>query len=125
MENIRPIKTDDDLAWAIADVDQYFHDVPEPGTPAADRFDVLPALIEDYENKYHPIAEPDPIELLKSFMETTGRTQAEFAKILGSRSRASEVLKCRRALTLTMIRNITREWLIPADSLIAPYHLEQ
>jgi HTH-type transcriptional regulator / antitoxin HigA len=125
MENIRPIKNDDDLAWAIADVGQYFDNIPEPGTDAADRFDVLSALIEDYENKYHPIAEPEPVDLLLSFMETTGRTQAEFANLLGSRPRASEVLRKRRALTIDMIRKITREWRIPADSLIAPYHLKQ
>jgi len=124
MENIRPIKDDNDLEWAVAEVEHYFDNVPEPGTPDADRFDVLSNLIETYENKYHPIAEPEPVELLLAFMESTGRTQKEFADLLGSRPRASEVLNKKRSLTIDMIRRISREWHIPSDNLIAPYHLE-
>ena len=39
---------------------------------------------------------------------------------LGSRSRASEVLNRRRALTVEMIRTISEAWKIPADLLVKP-----
>jgi HTH-type transcriptional regulator/antitoxin HigA len=50
MKNIRPIKTEDDYNWAIAEITHYFDNQPEPGTPDGDRFDVLATLIEAYED---------------------------------------------------------------------------
>lgn len=52
-----------------------------------------------------------------------GHTQAELAKILGSRSRASEILSRRRPLTLDMIQKINARWKIPADLLVQPYRV--
>lgn len=63
MENIRPIKTEADYDWAIAEITAYFDNQPEPGTAAGDRFDVLSALVEAYENEHHPISAPDPTYL--------------------------------------------------------------
>jgi plasmid maintenance system antidote protein VapI len=53
-------------------------------------------------------------------MEQAGYTQADLAALLGSRSRASEILQRRRALTMGMAAKLSREWRIPAESLIAP-----
>lgn len=122
--DIRPIRNDDDLAWAIAEVSVYFEDQPEPGTPEADRFDVLSDLVEAYENKVHPIGEPEPIELLKAFMDMKGYTQSDLGELIGSRPRASEVLARKRRLSMAMVRKLNAEWKIPADPLIVPYALE-
>lgn len=122
--DVRPIRNDDDLAWAIAEVSVYFENQPEPGSPEADRFDVLSDLIEAYENKVHPIGEPEPIELLKTFMEMKGYTQADLGVLIGSRPRASEVLARKRRLSMAMIRKLHAEWKIPAGPLIVPYALE-
>lgn len=51
-------------------------------------------------------------------MESAEYTQADLARLLGSRSRASEVLNRKRPLTLAMIRKLSRAWNIPADCLI-------
>ena len=47
MENIRPIKDEDDYGWALSEIERYFDDEPDPGTAEADRFDVLAALKKD------------------------------------------------------------------------------
>lgn len=65
----------------------------------------------------------EPIDLLKAHMETTARTQADLAALLGSRPRASEVLNRKRALTVDMIHKLSSEWHLPADCLVKPYHL--
>ena len=54
-----------------------------------------------------------------------GHAQAELAELLGSRSRASEVLAGRRALTVEMIHKIAEAWKIPADLLVRPYTIER
>lgn len=123
MDNIRAIRNDDDLAWAIAEVSQYFDNPPDPFSTDGMRFDVLSDLIEAYEDKHYPIDAPEPIELIKAHMELTGRSQSDLATLLGSRSRASEVLNKKRALTVEMIHRLHKEWGIPADCLVEPYHL--
>ena len=123
MDNIRPIKTEADYEWALAEVTAYFDNQPEPGSPEGDRFDVLAALLEAYENEQFPIAAPDPVETIKAYMDMHGLNQAALAAVVGSRSRASEVLNRRRALTMDMAFRINREWHIPAEILIQPYHL--
>lgn len=123
MDNIRAIKTDSDLAWAIAEISPYFDNPPDLGTPDADRFDVLATLIEAFEDKHYHIDAPEPVELIKTHMELTGRTQGDLAALFGSRSRASEVLNRKRALTVDMIHRLHKEWGIPAECLVEPYHL--
>lgn len=123
MDDIRAIRNDGDLAWAIATVARYFDNPPALGTPEADRFDILSTLIESYEEKHYTIGTPEPVELIKAHMEMTGRSQGDLAMLLGSKSRASEVLNKKRALTVDMIHRLHREWGIPADCLVQPYHL--
>lgn len=124
MKNIRAIRTEADYDWALAEIEQYFLKEPEPGTPAADRFDVLAALIEAYEAKHWPIEPADPIEAIRYRMEVSGLKQTDLAELLGSASRASEILNRKRPLTTEMVYRISRKWNIPADSLVRPYHLE-
>jgi len=89
----------------------------------ADRFDLLALLIEAYEEQHHPIGPPHPVEMIRHRMRTAGYTQADLADLLGSRARASEVLQKKRRLTLPMIWKLSREWKLPAETLIAPHAL--
>lgn len=84
---------------------------------------MLALVIADYEAKHWPIDSPDPIEAIKYRMEQSGYGQRDLAILLGSRSRASEILSRKRALTMEMVWKLNREWGIPADNLIRPYDL--
>jgi HTH-type transcriptional regulator/antitoxin HigA len=119
--DVRPIRTDADLAWAIAEVAPYFDDPPAPGTPEADRFDVLSDLIEAYESRQFSVEAADPVAFLAAFMAMTGRSQTDLARLFNSPSRASEVLRRKRALTVDMIHRLASAWGAPADALVAPY----
>lgn len=122
--DIRPIRTDDDHRAALAEIAACWG--AAPGTEAGDRLDVMVALVEAYEARRWPIAEDtrfDPVDVLRHAIDELGHTQAELAEILGSRSRASEILTRRRALTVDMIHRIGEAWKIPADLLVRPYAL--
>jgi HTH-type transcriptional regulator / antitoxin HigA len=125
MENIRAIRTEDDYNWALAEIETYFDNEPKPGTADSDRFDVLAGLIEAYEAKHWPIEPADPIEAIQYSMETFGYSQNDLAEVLGSRSRASEILHRKRALTMQMAYKLYEKWNIPAEALLRPYHLSQ
>lgn len=123
MMDVRAIHTDADYEWALKEVEKYFDNVPPSGTPEADRFDVLSTLIEKYEASRFKIPAADPIEVLQFAMESMGKTQAELGHLI-TRSRATEIMKRKRRLTLQMIRIISEAWHIPADALIGHYEIE-
>jgi HTH-type transcriptional regulator/antitoxin HigA len=123
---IRPIRTDKDHRNALAEIDACWG--ATEGTEKGDKLDVLLALVEIYEAKRWPIESPerfDPIDVLNYAIGELGHTQAELAELLGSRSRASEILSRRRALTVDMIHKISETWKIPADLLVRPYQIER
>ena len=117
---IRPIRSEADYDAALEEIERYFDDEPKPGTPDADRFDLLALIIEDYERKRWPIEPPDTIDAIRYRMETGGFTQADLGRLLGSRQCASDVLTGKRRLTMRMAWQLHREWSIPAEALIAP-----
>lgn len=123
MIDVRPLRTEQDYDWARAEIARYFDDQPEMGSPEGDRFEVLATLIEAYEDRHYPISAPDPVEAIKAHMEMAGLKQSALAGVLGSASRASEVLNRRRALTMDMVARLHDAWHIPAELLIRPYHL--
>lgn len=117
---IRPLRSEADYNAALAEIEQYFEVEPKEGSPAADRFDLLALLIEDYEDKHWPIDPPDPIQAIRWRMQTGGFTQADLGRVLGSRQRASDVLSRKRGLTMRMAWKLHSEWGIPAEALIRP-----
>lgn len=121
--DIRAIRTEDDYNWAIAEITKYFENEPEIDSPEGDRFDVLATLIKAYEDSHYPIDAPDPVDTIRAHMEMAGLKQGALAEILGSRPRASEILNRKRPLTMEMVYKLHREWHIPAEALIQPYHL--
>ena len=54
-------------------------------------------------------------------MEQLGYNQADLAKVVGLKSRASEILNKKRKLSLYMIRLLHTKLKIPTDVLIQTY----
>jgi HTH-type transcriptional regulator / antitoxin HigA len=121
MDDIRPIETESDYDWALTEIARYFEREPAVGTPDSARLKVLLGLVAHYESRHWPIEAPDPVEAIRSMIGSGLRSQADLAEVLGSRSRASEVLSRKRPLTLEMMRKLHVAWKLPADLLIRPY----
>jgi HTH-type transcriptional regulator/antitoxin HigA len=118
MRNIRALHNEADYDWALQEIERYFDKEPARGTPEADRFDVLATLIEAYEAKHWPIPPSDALSAIRLRMETGGFNQTDLARLLGSKSRASEILRGKRNLTMEQAYKLHREWQIPAESLL-------
>jgi len=121
---IRPIRTEADYNAAVAEIERLWG--AEPETDDGDKLDILATLVEKYETVHWPIdtSRLDPIDMLNYLIDESGHTQAELAELLGSRSRASEILNRRRALTVEMIFRISEAWKVPAELLVKPYRLK-
>jgi HTH-type transcriptional regulator/antitoxin HigA len=116
---VKLIKTEKEYQRALKRIEEIFD--AKPGTVLGDELEILGLLIENYENKYYAIENPDPIEAIKFRMEQLGYTQSDLAKVVGLKSRASEILNKKRKLTLEMIRNLHTHLQIPTDVLIQNY----
>jgi HTH-type transcriptional regulator / antitoxin HigA len=116
---IKLIKTENDYNQALERLEVLFD--AKKGTPEGDELELLSILIEQYENTHFPIDLPDPIEAIKFRMEQLGYNQNDLAKIIGLKSRASEILNKKRKLSLEMIRQLHTSLHIPTDVLIQNY----
>ncbi len=113
---IKPIKTETDCEQALAEIDQLWG--AEPNTVKGDKLDILITLVEAYESEHHPIGPPDPIEAIKFRMDQLGLTRKDLEPFIGSRGRVSEILNCKRELSITMIRELHANLSIPLESLV-------
>ena len=115
---IHPIKSEADYQAALSEIDLLWNATQE--TPEGDRLEVLSILVEAYEEKYHAIALPDPIEAILFYMDSRGLSRRDLEPYIGSRARVSEVLNRKRPLSLEMIRRLHTGLGIPAEVLIQP-----
>lgn len=117
--NLKPIRTKKDYQQALDRLEVIFG--AKKGTDQGDELEILGILIEQYENEHFPIDLPDPIEAIKFRMEQMGYTQTDLARVVGLKSRASEILNRKRKLSLDMIRQLHEKLNIPTDVLIQAY----
>ncbi len=116
---LKPIRTELEYDEAIRELEKRFADDPKPGTPKADRLEVLILLVNHYEEEHYPVVPPDPVEAIKFRMDQMDLSRKDLEPYIGSRARVSEVLNRRRQLSLAMIRKLHEGLRIPAEALIA------
>lgn len=117
--NVKPIKTKKDYEQALGRLEIIFG--AKKGTKEGDELEILGILVNQYEKEHFPIDLPDPVEAIKFRMEQLGYTQNDLAKVVGLKSRASEILNKKRKLSLEMIRQLHEKLNIPTDVLIQAY----
>lgn len=116
MNHIRPIRTEADYDAALEYIAILMD--KERTEVETDDLDVLTTLVENYEDRVHPVDFPDPISAIKFRMDQLDLKATDLAPYIGSRSKVSEVLSGKRSLTLSMIRALNKHLDIPADILI-------
>jgi len=121
--NITPIKTDSDYQDSLNRLEKIFD--AKIGTKESDEADILGLLIDEYEQKHHPIEAPDPIEAIKIRMEEMELKQVDLIPEIGGKSRVSEILNRKRKLTIDMVRNLANKLNLSASLLIKDYQLSQ
>ncbi|QRR02239.1 helix-turn-helix domain-containing protein [Dyadobacter sandarakinus] len=120
---IKPITSQEDfeeagkLIEALVDADLL--EDPEEKKKALDILEAITVLAIDYEKRHFPIPKPDPIEAIKERMKQLHLTRKDVAPYFGGENRVSEVLSKKRSLTIKMIRELSRNLGIPAETLLA------
>jgi len=114
---LKVLKNEKEHKKALEQVEALW-DAPK-GSANSEELELWAALIEEYEDKHHPIEVPDPIEAVKFRMEQMGLKPSDLAKFLGGRGRVSEVLNRKRPLSVNMMRSLYQNLHVPAESLLA------
>src|SRR5262249_61557742 len=100
--DVKPIKNESDYDAALAEIADLMD--ARANTPQGDRLDVLVTLVEAYEEKHWRVNPPDPIEAIKLRMQQRGLSRRDFERVLGRKSRESEVLNRKRRRHIERIR---------------------
>ena len=119
---IKPItnQTEFDEASDIIDalVDADLIEDPIERKKALDILEAIAILACEYERKHFPIAKPNPIEAIKERMDQLHLSQKDVALYFGGENRVSEVLNGKRSLSIKMIRALSLNLNISADTLL-------
>jgi HTH-type transcriptional regulator/antitoxin HigA len=118
LSRLRTLQDEAEYQAALKAVRPYFEVEPPADTPAAAHFDALVLLIEEYEARHYQIPRAEPVDVLKSVMSANNYSRADLIEIIGSKSRAADLLNGRREINLDQIRKISKAWGIPAGALI-------
>jgi HTH-type transcriptional regulator/antitoxin HigA len=113
------IKTREEYDQAINRLEMIFDARPE--TAEGEELELLALLIDNYEKENFPLDLPDPIEAIRFRMEQLGYNDSDLARVLGFRSRVSEIMNRKRKLSISMIRRLNKDLHIPTDVLIQEY----
>lgn len=113
------IKTREDHAEALQQLDALMARNPAVGTSDGNELELLAHLIAEYEKQNHDLGFPSPLEAIRFRMEQQGLKPKDLVTYFGSPSKVSEILNGKRPLTLAMIRRLHEGLGIPAEVLIA------
>jgi HTH-type transcriptional regulator/antitoxin HigA len=89
-----------------------------PDTPEGEEIELLSLLVENYEHEKYRLEAPGAIEAIKFRMDQMNLKQTDIAPLFGGKTRVSEVLNGKRALTLKMIVLLNNYLGIPLESLV-------
>ena len=120
---IKPIKTKKQYKEYLSRAYQLMQLKLKTNSSESDQLELLSILIERYEKSNYPIDPPHPIDAILFRLDQMNMKRSELSKILGTRSRASEILSGKRKLSLSMIRKLTTKLNIPAEVLIRDYEV--
>ena len=89
-----------------------------PDTPEGEEIELLSLLVENYEHEKFRLEAPGAIDAIKFRMDQMNLKQSDIAPLFGGKTRVSEVLNGKRALTLKMIVLLNNYLGIPLESLV-------
>jgi len=110
----RPIRTRAEharLSGLLLELDEREDPTPEEEALA----EVLTLLIEDYEEKYHPLPHVSPNESLKALMEERGLRHKDIWPVLGNKGSATEVLSGKRSISKAQSKRLAAFLHVPVE----------
>ncbi len=116
---IKPIRNREQYSLVMDEINSLISNDPDPESASGQRLEVLSILAEKYETEKWPIDLPDPISAILFRMDQLDLKRRDLVPYLGTKSRVSEILSGKRALSLKMIKSLNTGLGIPAVTLLS------
>ena len=114
-----PIKDDREYDRLVAEVGRLMERGERNlSTEETSLLEMLSILIEDYDRKRYPLPPSEPHKLLAFLLEQRGLEPHDLWPVLGSKSRVSEILSGKRAISKSHAKKLSAFFQVPIDLLI-------
>jgi len=80
--------------------------------------EMMSILVEEYDRKHYPVAPSPPHEALAFLLEQRGLEPHDLWPVLGSKSRVSEILSGKRAISKAQAKKLSGFFHVPIDLFI-------
>jgi len=113
------IKSEEENERALAIVESLMKKGEGNMTPEEDALlELLTDLIHDFEEKAYPIPKSAPHEMVAFLLEERGLTAKDLWPVVGSKSRVSEILAGKRAVTKEQAKKLAEFFHVGVDLFI-------
>ena len=113
------IKTEEENERALAIVESLMKKGEENMTPEEDALlELLTDLIQDFEERVYPIPKSDPYKMVAFLLEQRGLAPKDLWPVVGSKSRVSEILAGKRAMTKEQAKKLAEFFHVGVDLFI-------
>lgn len=113
------LRDDKEYEAAIEAIDNLLDMNPQAGSEEYGRLEFLSVLVEEYEDRVHPIGSSSPQELVAFMLSQKGLDRKDLYEVMGGKSRVSEFFNGTRRLSMGQLVALRSKLGIPADLLIA------
>ena len=119
LEQMRPrvIRTDDECE-RLTDELMRLDEMEKPSHAEAQMAELLTVLIEEYEQRRHPVPHAAPQRVLLHLMEARRVKQKDLRKIFGSKGITSEVIRGKRAISKAQAKRLADFFHVSAELFI-------
>jgi len=84
----------------------------------ADFLDLIGQLVEDFEDRYHPLPDAEPRDVLRFLMEQHGLKQTDLAVEVGGQSVVSEILNGQRGINVRQAKALAARFRVSAGVFV-------
>ena len=113
------IKTEEENERALAIVESLMKKGEENMTPEEDALlELLTDLVHDFETRAYPIPKSEPREMVAFLLEQRGLAPKDLWPVVGSKSRVSEILAGKRAVTKEQAKKLAEFFHVGVDLFI-------
>jgi HTH-type transcriptional regulator/antitoxin HigA len=77
--------------------------------------DLMALLVHDYEEKRYPLPQAEPRQMLAYLIEERGLRAGDVWAVVGSKSRVSEILSGKRAISREQAKRLASFFRVPVD----------
>ena len=117
--DFRPIRSEEQYNQALKRIDALIN--CNENSKEEEELEVISLMVWDYEEKYYKIGPLSPVQAIKVRMDELELKPRDLVKIIGDKSRVSDILSKKRKLTLGMIRHLNKALQIPLETLVQDY----